>query len=75
MTWLLTFSAMFATDAAWALYVSQVRDGNPFGAAMWALFLFVLGAFVVTGYTRDRWLIVPAAIGAFVGTYCGVLWQ
>jgi hypothetical protein len=75
MSYFLTFLAMFLTDLSWAAYIGSVKAGSAFEAASWALALFVLGAFAVIGYTRNRWLVVPAALGAFLGTYAGVLMQ
>lgn len=75
MSYFLTFLAMFLTDLAWALYVSAIKANEPLTASLWAVALFVLGAFAVIGYTRNRWLVLPAAVGAFAGTYAGVLMQ
>lgn len=74
MTWLATFAAMFVTDLAWALYVASVKSGSAFAAAGWSVLLFILGAVAVIGYTRDRWLLIPASLGAFAGTFAGVQW-
>jgi hypothetical protein len=74
-SYVLTFLAMFATDAAWAAYIASVKAGSALEAAAWALGLFLFGAFAVLGYTRNRWLVIPAALGAFAGTFCGVLMQ
>ncbi len=72
MTWLATFIAMFATDLFWALYIASVKAESPMTAAGWAVALFLLGAVAVLGYTRNRWLLIPAACGAFCGTWFGV---
>ncbi len=72
--WLIAFLAMFATDAAWSLYVAAVAAGAALAASGWAVALFLLGAVAIIGYTRDRWLLIPAAAGAFLGTYAGVAW-
>ncbi len=67
------FVAMFLTDFCWAIYVNSVKNDAPFKSSMWALFLFLCGSIAVIGYTTNPWLLVPAGIGAFVGTYVGVL--
>ena len=66
---------MFATDFAWSLYVTAVKDADPLRASLWAVALFLLGAVAVMGYVRDRWLLLPASLGAALGTWCGVAWQ
>jgi small-conductance mechanosensitive channel len=73
--WLGAFAAMFASDFAWSLYVAAVKDGAAVRASFWAVALFLLGAVAVIGYTKNRWLLVPAAAGAALGTYFGVILQ
>jgi uncharacterized membrane protein YfcA len=75
MSWLIAFAAMFATDLCWAFYVASVKSNDALAASAWAVALFLLGAIAVIGYTRDRWLLLPAAAGAFAGTYIGVWMQ
>jgi hypothetical protein len=70
--WPLTFVAMFATDYAWSLYVAAIKNGAALTAGGWAVALFLLGAFTVLGYTKNKWLLIPATIGAFAGTWAGV---
>jgi hypothetical protein len=70
--WLAAFAAMFASDFAWSLYVAAVKDGAAIRASLWAVALFLLGALAVIGYTRNRWLLIPAALGAAAGTFLGV---
>lgn len=66
------FSAMFLTDLCWAAYIASVKTNSAIAASWWAVALFLLGAVAVLGYTRDRWLLIPAAAGAFLGTWVGV---
>lgn len=73
--WLMTFGAMFLTDFAWALYVASVKAGGALDAGLWAVALFVLGGVAVIGYTRDPWLLLPGAGGAFCGTWVAVSLQ
>lgn len=73
--WIGAFLAMLASDFAWAAYVAAVKAQTPFHAANWSVILFLLGAALVLGYTRDRTLLVPAALGAWAGTYLGVIFQ
>lgn len=69
----IAFTSMFVTDICWAVYVSSVKDDAPFKSSLWALFLFLTGSIAVIGYTTDPWLLIPAGMGAFAGTYVGVL--
>jgi hypothetical protein len=72
LAWAGAFITMFLTDYFWALYVGAVQTRRPVVAGMWAVALFVMGGLAVIGYTSDHWLLVPAALGAFVGTVAGV---
>lgn len=75
LDWLIAFCAMFATDLFWASYVAAIKNGLALHASLWAVALFLVGAVAVLGYTRNRWLLIPAALGAFFGTLAGVLWH
>lgn len=66
---------MFAQDFAWAIYIASVKAGSALAASGWAVALFLLGAVAILGYTRDRWLLLPASAGACAGTYLGVILQ
>lgn len=63
---------MFFQDLAWAFYVASVKSNAAVFASFWAVILFLLGAALVLGYTRDRTLLIPAALGAWLGTFAGV---
>lgn len=65
-------SATVLSDYIWARYVGHIADGSPVTAAHFGALVIVLGAFIVVSYVNDKRLILPAAIGAWVGTYLGV---
>jgi hypothetical protein len=67
----LVFLAVVIVDIAWSKYIQRVSDGHRWQAASWASGLYALGAYVVTQYVDDTRMIVPAVLGAFVGTYLG----
>jgi hypothetical protein len=74
MIWeyLAAFLAMFFTDMFYTYYLTAVEKSRAIAASLWAGVLYLLGALIVVGYTRDVWLLVPAVIGGIVGTYVGV---
>jgi uncharacterized membrane protein YfcA len=41
-------------------------------ASSWAIVVTILGAFVVINYTTNHMMLIPAALGAFCGTYVGM---
>lgn len=62
----------FVSDFVWARYIAHIADANKLAAANWGVVVIVLGAFLVLSYVEDRRLILPAAIGAWLGTYFAV---
>ena len=66
------FGAMLVSDFIWAKYIATVASKDSFSAATYGVIVVVLGAYIVVSYVEDKRLIIPAAIGAFIGTYYGV---
>jgi hypothetical protein len=60
------------SDFVWARYIASISLGGPMVAGLWAAATIVLGAYIVVSYVGDRRLILPAGIGAFIGTYLAV---
>lgn len=60
------------SDYIWARYISTVANADSIVAANWSFLTIALGALVVVSYVDDRRLIIPAAIGAWIGTYLAV---
>lgn len=63
---------MTALDYCWARYVRGVADKNAIKSASWAALLYGLTAFLYVSIVRDPWLVIPACLGAFCGTWIGV---
>lgn len=68
----LVFVAVFALDFVWAFYTKALTDSAALRAAMWATLLIVLTGTAQIGYTHDWRLLVPAAFGAFAGTFLAI---
>ena len=67
------FGAMVISDFVWAKYMHSISTSNALGASCWAVLVIALGAYVVVSYVEDKRLVLPACIGAFIGTYLGLL--
>lgn len=67
--WVEIFILTSVTDVVWALYIQHVSALNAFAASFWASILIVLSGFSIILYTENHWLLIPAASGAFFGTY------
>lgn len=55
-------------DAVWVVYIRTIAENQHLTAAFVSVILILLGAFVTIAYVSDRRMLVPAAIGAFLGT-------
>lgn len=73
MSIIITFLALFVTDICWAYYINSVKDGSALKSASWATFMFGIGAIGTISYVTNPWLLIPALLGAFCGTYLGVV--
>jgi uncharacterized membrane protein YfcA len=66
------FFAMFFTDVFNAYYIQAVQQTRAVKASVWATVLYILYASAIIGSAHNPWLLIPAAVGAFAGTYVGV---
>jgi hypothetical protein len=70
--WITVFLAMVAVDFAWTKYNMACAARKPHQAALWSSAIILLGAFTVVSYTQDHTLLLPAALGAYLGTWYAV---
>jgi hypothetical protein len=66
---LAVFAAVFVADLAWARYTVSVAAGRRQPAAAWSAAIVVLGAVSLIGYAHNPLLVLPAAAGAYLGTW------
>ena len=59
----------FVIDILWAVYISEVAKNKPLSSAIAGSFLYMLGTLVTIAYVSNPWMILPAVIGGFFGTY------
>lgn len=69
MIYVAVFFAYVALDYCWSKYTKMVGQDRALAAANWAVALLLIGAFGLLGYVQNHWLLVPAALGSWVGTY------
>ena len=68
---LLAFFGMVALDFVWARYtITLIKKHNAISGGYAATIMLLNGIVVVT-YVHNPWMILPAAAGAFIGTYLG----
>ena len=70
--YIVTFFSIFLLDIVYTYYLRCVANDNGLGASFWSVACYLLGSVAVISYTTNHWLIIPAVIGAFCGTYLGM---
>ena len=68
---LIAFVGMAVVDFAFARYTYAMAHKRPFEGASYAAALLVIQGAIVLVYVQDPWMLIPAAAGAFLGTYIG----
>lgn len=67
--WFVMFAVMVALDWIWAKYNQASTTAQPWRASVYAVLIYQLGAAGVMNYTDNKWLLIPAGAGCFVGTF------
>jgi hypothetical protein len=67
------FAATAAADGCWTRYMQSVKKGCAIPSAIWSAAIIVVGAISIIEYTRDSLYVIPAALGAFIGTYVSMV--
>ncbi len=70
--YIFTFLSMLVTDIVYTQLLKSVQNDKPFAASIWASMITFLGGVAIINYTNDNKMIIPAVLGAFVGTYIGM---
>ena len=66
---LAVFLATAVVDALWTRYIQHTAERRAGQAASYSALLVLCGAFSTVAIVDQHWLAIPAAAGAFVGTY------
>jgi hypothetical protein len=70
--YVVTFFAIFLLDIVYTYYLRCVANENVLGASIWSVACYILGSVAVINYTTNHWLMIPACLGAFLGTCVGM---
>lgn len=70
--WLFVFVVMAVLDFIWARYTNAVGEKAAHRAARLATYLVVCNGIVTIEWVTDHWLLIPTALGAYVGTFAAV---
>ncbi len=69
---ILVFLAMTVLDFVFSLYTRRVADGSEYRAGIWAVAIILLNGYVMVQFVDSLWHLIPAGLGAFVGTVIAV---
>ncbi len=64
----LIFLATSLSDILWVFYIRRTSEGKAFSAGLFSALIVVIGAFVIVSYVDNKFYLIPAALGAFIGT-------
>jgi hypothetical protein len=73
VSWWLTLAIVFVLDVAWARYTLSLAFDRPIAAGRNASFIYILSGAATINFVGDPWLLIPGAIGAFLGTVIGMM--
>ena len=72
MEYIVTFLAVFVTDLMYVYFVKSIQNDRPWFAAWWSMVVTFTASVAIINYTTDHWALIPALLGAFFGTWCGM---
>ena len=72
LDYIFTFLAVFILDIVYTYYLRCVKDGRAAMASWWSIACYIGGSVAVINYTSNHWMLIPACLGAFCGTYVGM---
>jgi hypothetical protein len=72
ITAILVFFSVALADYFWTRYIQCVDEQQASKSGLYAALIILVGAFATRSYVNDIWLIIPASLGAYVGTYLTV---
>jgi len=70
----LAFFGLFVLDLIWAVYTKHIIGKSPWLASFWSSIIILLNGTITVAYVGRPWLLIPAALGAFIGTFVAVKW-
>jgi uncharacterized membrane protein YfcA len=72
LSYIVTFLAVTVVDVFYTYYLKSVNENRAVVAGIWGAVVWLIGSIAVIEYTANHWLLIPACIGAFCGTWIGI---
>ena len=70
--YVITFLAIFVLDIVYTQYLKNVNLDNAISASFWAMICYAMNSYAIINFTENKYLMIPAILGAFCGTYVGL---
>jgi hypothetical protein len=67
--YILVFLSMIFVDYVWGIYIKAMANHEALKASVAGALIMLAGAFTAIGYIEDHYLLIPAVLGGFIGTY------
>ena len=72
LPYIITFTLVFVVDIIYTYYLKAITESHALKSSFWGAACWLVGSLAVIEYTADHWLLIPACLGAFCGTYVGI---
>jgi hypothetical protein len=72
MKFLFIFILVIFVDFIWTACIFHISKNNAIKASFYSVLLTLIGNIVTIIYVEDHWMIIPSALGAFIGTFLSV---
>ncbi len=69
------FFVVLIADMLWVHYIDYVATYKPILAANFAVLVYGASSVAIIAYTSDAIYLIPAFVGAWIGTYVIVKWK
>jgi hypothetical protein len=53
----------------WTRYIQSTAEGRAIEASIFSALIIVGGGYTTVNIVQSHWYMIPAAVGAFIGTY------
>lgn len=59
-------------DIIWVLYIKHISLENANKAGIMGVLIYFFAGLNIIGYTTNPWLLIPASVGAYLGTVLAI---
>ncbi len=66
------FFSVSLLNFLWGRYIKHAAQANALSSAIYAGIISLVSSFITIIYISDNRMIIPAALGAFIGTYLSI---